>query len=167
MRFKLQRNHMVDFMFPIALFFVFAVSAIVVILLAAGIYESTTQRSMLNDTSRTTLSYISEKIHQNDAEGEISLGEFDSCPALIMEHGGEMEGYTTYIYVYENELRELLATGEAQANASVGKSIMAVEDFDMEELEGGLFRFSCTNADGHEVSTIVGVRSAADRDARQ
>lgn len=162
MRFKLQRNHMVDFMFPIALFFVFAVSAIVVILLAAGIYESTTQSSMLNDTSRTTLSYVSEKIHQNDADGEITLGTFDSCPALIMEHGGEMEGYTTYIYVYENELRELLATGEAQANASVGKPIMAVEDFEMEEVDAGLFRFSCTDTNGRAVSTIVGVRSVTD-----
>ena len=159
MQFKLQRNHMIDFLFPIALFFVFAVSAIVVILLAAGIYESTTKSSSLNDTSRTTLSYVSEKIHQNDADGEVALGKYDLCPALIIDHGGEMTGYTTYIYVYEDELRELMASDGAAADASAGKSIMAVEDFQMKEVDEGLFRFSCTDANGGEVSTIVGIRS--------
>ena len=59
-----QRNHVIDFIFPISLFFVFAVSSLVVILLAANIYRSTTRESIDQDASRTVLSYISEKIHQ-------------------------------------------------------------------------------------------------------
>lgn len=160
MRFKLQRNHMIDFLFPIALFFVFAVSAIVVILLAARIYESTTEASALNDTSRTSLSYVSEKIHQNDSGGDISLGTFDGCDALIMVHDGDMNGYTTYIYVHGNQLKELLAKNDAIANASVGKTIMEVENFEMNVAGDGLLRFACTDADGQEVSTIVAVRSS-------
>ena len=60
MRFRMKRNHMIDFLFPVALFFVFALSALTLILLAARIYQSTTENSSLNYSSRTCLSYISE-----------------------------------------------------------------------------------------------------------
>ena len=74
MRFRTKRRHMIDFLFPVALFFVFALSALTVLLLAARIYQSTTENSSLNYTSRTGLSYISEKIHQNDLGGHVSIG---------------------------------------------------------------------------------------------
>ena len=51
MRFRTQQNHMIDFLFPVALFFVFAVSAMTVILLATGIYRSTTEHSSLDRKS--------------------------------------------------------------------------------------------------------------------
>ena len=85
MRFHTKRKHMIDYLFPIALFFVFALSALTVLLLAARIYQSTTENSSLNYTSRTSLSYISEKIHQNDMDGKVTIGSFDGCDALIME----------------------------------------------------------------------------------
>ena len=66
---------MIDFLFPVALFFVFALSALTVILLAARIYQSTTESSSLNYTARTSLSYINEKIHQNDCDGAVYLDE--------------------------------------------------------------------------------------------
>ena len=50
MRFHTQRKHMIDFLFSVALFFVFALSALIVILLAARIYQSTTEHSSLNYT---------------------------------------------------------------------------------------------------------------------
>ena len=73
MRFRLKQRHMIDFLFPVALFFVFALSALTVILLATQIYRSTTENSSLNYTARTSLSYISEKVHQNDSRQSISL----------------------------------------------------------------------------------------------
>ena len=107
MRFRTQQNHMIDFLFPVALFFVFAVSAMTVILLATGIYRSTTEHSSLNYTARTSLAYICEKIHQNDAGGDVALGTFDGCDALILRQTRGEDTYQTYIYVYENDRKEL------------------------------------------------------------
>ena len=70
MGFRLKRRHMIDFLFPVALFFVFALSALALILLSAGIYQSTTETSSLQYTARTALAYIGEKIHQNDENGD-------------------------------------------------------------------------------------------------
>lgn len=160
MGFRLKRRHIIDFLFPIALFFVFALSALTLILLAAGIYQSTTERSSLRYTSRTGLAYIGEKIHQNDENGAVYLGSFDGCDALILEQEYNQAAYRTYIYVYENELKELFAKKEAEFPASTGKTILSVEDFSMDMVKDGVFRFSCTDSDGQTASTVVGVHSS-------
>mgnify|MGYP002510910407 CR=1 FL=1 len=159
MRFRIQQNHMIDFLFPVALFFVFAVSAMTVILLATGVYRSTTEHSSLNYTARTSLAYICEKIHQNDINGDVVLGTFDGCDALILKQPRREDTYQTYIYVYENELKELFIKDGVDAPAKSGKTILAVEDFSMETVKDGMFRFTCTDADGNRDSMIAGIRS--------
>ena len=159
MRFRTQQNHMIDFLFPVALFFVFAVSAMTVILLATGVYRSTTEHSSLNYTARTSLAYICEKIHQNDINGDVVLGTFDGCDALILKQPRREDTYQTYIYVYENELKELFIKDGVDAPAKSGKTILAVEDFSMETVKDGIFRFTCTDADGNRDSMIAGIRS--------
>ena len=159
MRFRTQQNHMIDFLFPVALFFVFAVSAMTVILLATGVYRSTTEHSSLNYTARTSLAYICEKIHQNDINGDVVLGTFDGCDALILKQPRREDTYQTYIYVYENELKELFIKDGVDAPAKSGKTILAVEDFSMETVKDGMFRFTCTDADGNRDSMIAGIRS--------
>ena len=160
MQLRTRQNHMIDFLFPVALLFVFAVSALAVILLAADIYRSTTADSSLNYTARTSLSYISEKIHQNDTGGDVSIGVYDGCDALILEQEYNQAAYRTYIYVYENELKELFSKKEAEFPASTGKTILSVEDFSMDMVKDGVFRFSCTDSDGQTASTVVGVHSS-------
>ncbi|MGI6110665.1 MAG: DUF4860 domain-containing protein [Bilifractor sp.] len=69
----------------IALFALFMACAILVILFGARVYKSTVEKSNANYSSRTLLSYVTEKIHQNDRAGGVSVGEFDGMPALILE----------------------------------------------------------------------------------
>lgn len=106
MRFRIQQNHTIDLLFPAALFFVFAVSALSVLLMSTRVYQSVVQRSSLNDPARTSLSYISEKLHQSDSDCLASIGSFDGCEALIIKQSYEDSSYFTYIYVYNQELKE-------------------------------------------------------------
>lgn len=159
MRFHLKRRHMIDFLFPIALFFVFALSALTLVLFAARIYRSTTENSSLQYTSRTGLSYISEKIHQNDGNGAITLGSFDGCEALIMEQRYGEDTYCTYIYAYEKNLKELFIKDGVDANAADGRTILEIQDFSIEQISDHLFRFDCTDAKSQASSAIVGIRS--------
>ncbi|MGC4020348.1 MAG: DUF4860 domain-containing protein [Muricomes sp.] len=108
MRFRNQKNHMIDFLFPVALLFVFAVSAITVILLAANIYRSAVEHSSMNYTSVTSLSYITEKIHQNDENGNVSLGTFDGHDSLILKQEYNGTVYYTYIYTDGDTLKRAL-----------------------------------------------------------
>lgn len=159
MRFRVKQRHMIDFLFPVALFFVFALSALTVILLATRIYQSTTENSSLNYTSRTSLSYISEKIHQNDLENGVSLGSFDGCDALVLKQEIDDTVYFTYIYSYQNELKEIFLKEGAETHAAAGQTILNVQDFSMKQIAEGLFSFQCTDEAGQTASTTVCVRS--------
>lgn len=159
MGFRLKRRHMIDFLFPIALFFVFALSALTLILLAARIYQSTTENSSLQYTSRTGLAYISEKVHQNDENGTVYLGSFDGCDALVLEQEYEEETYYTYIYISEQNLKELFIKEGAEADAEDGRTILEVQDFTMEQISDKLFRFECTDMKERTSSIVIGVRS--------
>lgn len=159
MHFQTKQKHMIDFLFPVALFFVFALSALTVILLAARIYQSTTENSSLNYTSRTSLSYINEKIHQNDCEGAVYLGELDGCQALVMEQTHNDVHYYTYIYAYGQELKELFVKDGVDVTASAGRTIMEIQDFSMENLSDHLLKFSCTDQKNQKASTIISIKS--------
>ena len=159
MRLRTRQNHIIDFLFPIALFLVFAVSALTVILLATRIYRSSTEHSALNYTARTSLSYISEKIHQNDTAGAASLSEIEGYPALVLTQSHQDIVYKTYIYVYEDELKELFVKDGAAVLPEAGTTILPVKRFSMEAPDDHSFYFSCTDANGAEASTVVAVRS--------
>lgn len=155
-----KQKHMIDFLFPVVLFFVFTLSALTVILLAAGIYQSTTEKSSLNDSARTSLSYITEKFHQSDTADSVSLGTFDGCDALILKHSSDDANYYTYIYAYNNELKELFVSDDAAAGAADGRTILKVKDFDVRLLSDNLLQLECTDTQQQTASVVVGVRGA-------
>ena len=152
-------RHTIDFLFPAALFLLFAGSALCVMLLAARIYQSTAAGSPGQSDASTALSYISEKLHQSDREGAISPGELDGCEALILKHTSGADTYTTYIYVWEQELRELFIRDGVEPVAADGRGLLPLAALSMEEIKPGTFLLTCTDATGTAASAAVSVRS--------
>lgn len=157
------RTHTIDMLFPMMVFFIFTICSVVVILLATGIYKSTTRASSLNNTSATALAYITEKVHQNDRDGCIDLGIWDNCPALVITHDGKLAGYTTYIYIYDSQLKELLINNQASADATAGSTILRLSDMQLTEVSDNLLQISVTDTEGHRTSTLVGLHGTQGR----
>ena len=160
MRFSNEKKHVIDFMFPIALFFVFAASSLVVIILSANIYSSTTKASESGFNTRTVLSYITEKIHRSDQNQAVSIGTFDGLPSLVIELTYDNDQtYVTYIYEDNGILRELFIQDGVAASADSGREIMPVHNFSMEQLSDNRFYFTCTTDSGETSSAVVSTRS--------
>lgn len=153
------KKHTIDLLFPIALFFVLAVSSLIVVLLASNIYKNTTQMEQANYESRTSLSYVAGKIRQNDEHGAVSLGSFDGIDALVLSQNYDGQSYKTYIYEYEGSLRELFIRDNVSAKASDGQAIMDVQDFKIEAIGDQIFQLSCIDTHGQKISTIAAVKS--------
>ena len=154
-------RHTIDFVFPIALFFVFACSALFVLLFSANVYEKVVASSNANFETGTSLSYITEKIRQTDSDGNISISEFDGYEALKITETYGNKSYSTYIYAKDGVLKELFIQDGITASANAGTTIMKVYDFDMIETSDGLLRFTCTTETGAIDSITIGRYSSA------
>ena len=161
---KQTQQHAIDFLFPIALFFVFSATALLALLLAANIYHGVVTDSNTSFEQGTALSYLTEKIRQNDTEGcdRIYISQFDGCDALAISQTYGGASYTTYIYESDGDLKEIFLQDGVQATAQTGTTIMEITDLQMEELSEGLFRFTCTSSDGTSDSVIIGLHSETD-----
>lgn len=159
MRFRPRHRHVIDLIFPIALFFVFAASSLSVLILAANVYTSTTERLSINDENRTVLSYLSEKIRQNDADGAIHSVSIDGidCLALSADYNGT--ACTTYIYVYDGVLKELFINDGIPVPLKEGRDIMQIASLSIEQLDDRIYLFTAVDSSGTESSLVASERS--------
>lgn len=149
----MRQRSTIQIIFPILLFCVFAVSAILVVTLGARVYSSTVKSSEKNYSARTSLSYITEKIHQNDSSGVISVSQ----DTLVLSR----DNYSTSIYVYEGNLCELTAEKGADLPPDSGTILMPLKELSIERVNRHLLSITCTEEDGTARRALVSVHSAA------
>lgn len=159
MKFRQERKHSADFLFPLLLFFLFALLAIEMVLFAAKGYSGILEKRSLNNEAGTCISYVREKIHQNDVAGGVMVADLSGAPALILEKQVGEKRYLTYIYRYNDELRELFTLEGAPVTMDSGTAILKVSDFKVEQAGKRLFFVSCTDTNGTTAEAYVCVRS--------
>lgn len=156
-----EKKHVIDFLFPLAVFFVLAASAVALVVLASGFYSRQVEASSDSYSGRTTLAYVTEKLHQNDENGAVSVGNFDGSDALVIRQSYGGKEYVTYLYAYDGYLRELFIQEGTEAKASDGRKILETKAFEAREESDGIFYLYCENEDGKKTDTFVSVKSTA------
>ena len=159
MRFRTRSRHVIDLIFPISLFFVFAVSALSVLILAGNIYASTSSRLRVNDENRTALSYIAEKMRQNDRGGAIDITFIDGTNCLAMSAVYNEVSCTTYIYEYDGMLKKLFINDGIPVSLKSGRDIMELASLSMDELDDHIFHFTAVDSQGTRSTLTVSERS--------
>lgn len=136
-------RHMIDILFVISLFCIFALSAIFLISIGAGIYEKTVMHMEENFSGRTAFAYVTEKIRQADSAGAVEVGEFAGNPALILSQSMEGSDYVTYLYEDEGFLKELfMPKGTSlRLGPEAGQEILAVSEFSFTQVNERLYSF--------------------------
>ena len=134
MREQTERKHVIDFLFPLALFFVLTATSVALVVLASGTYSHQVQDSEDSFVSRTALSYVTEKIHQADEYGSVYAGTFDGQDAIVICQTYSEQTYMTYLYEYDGYLRELFIQDGVDAKASDGRRILASDSFSLKNL---------------------------------
>lgn len=152
-------THIVDFLFPLTLFGVFAFCALAVVLIGSSVYKKTVASMDAHYNLNTSLSYVVEKIRQNDTQGSVSAENQSGIPVLILEQTYNDTPYCTYIYAQEGHLKELFTKKESGFNPDDGESIMEISTFDITQIDDGLFHLTTADHDGNQVSTCLSQRS--------
>ncbi len=138
-------RHIVDVLFVLALFGVFAASALMLVTIGANVYKKTVSNMNDNFAERTAYSYISEKIRQNDICDSIEIGELEgTCTLMFIRRVGDDE-YCTCLYLYDGYLKELFIRRDSFTGTNLlqaGQDIMPLSGLTMEETKTGLIRLT-------------------------
>ena len=137
---------------PVLLLAVFLLLSVLTAVRTAGIYKKVLDRSDRMDRS-TALTYITEKVRQNDTAGALRIGTIGQCQALVITQGDAIV-YDTYIYCYDGSLRELMIKRELTPAPEMGRSLLPMDLLEL-TLEEGLLRIRCTDGTGETLERSV------------
>ncbi len=159
---KHEKNHIVDVLFVLALFVVFTLSALVLVILGASVYKQTVNYMDENYTARTAYSYLTEKVRQNDLYDSISIGQLEGTTALVLtrEIGGT--DYATYLYLYDGSLRELFMRQGSDIGSdplSAGQEILPLLDWDLQNAGEHLLHIELTLEDNTQKELYISLHS--------
>ena len=138
MRKKATARHMIDILFVLSLFCVFAFSSVVLILFGADIYKKTVSSMDSNYASRTSVAYLTEKIRQSDTYDAISIDRSSGSEKLLMTREIDGQTYATSLYEYDGYLCELFARTDIELPADAGQQVIPISQLDFDLISDSL-----------------------------
>lgn len=153
------KQHITDIIFVLSLFCVFAVLALFVVVLGADVYKGISGHMSENYNARTSVTYVTEKIRQNDYQGYVSIDEVGQESALVITQEIEDNVYETWIYVANGELKEIMVNQGDEVRVGDGQTIMSLKSMELERQENGLVQVRVEDMDGNGFSSAVYMKS--------
>lgn len=152
-------QHMIDILFVLSLFGIFAVSAVIVILFGANIYQNTVTQMDHNYTARTSIAYITEKIRQADSSDGIQICDKDGTQILMLTDVINDIPYATSLYEYDGWLYELFARTDIELPLDAGQPIMEINSLTFIQRSSSLLEVSFCDADGENTTIYISTHS--------
>ncbi|MDR2587103.1 MAG: DUF4860 domain-containing protein [Coriobacteriales bacterium] len=107
------RRHSLDLVVVVALFFVYATSALFLCIIGAEVYRDTAEVMQNNYNQRTSALYVAEKVRQNDLSDALRVDSVEGAPALVLIEKRSGQNYETWLFVQDRTLYEgLFAPGD-------------------------------------------------------
>ena len=156
--FKLKsRSHQADSFFVMLLFFLFALTAFILVLIGVKQYKSNAMN--YNYEVRTVTSYLREKVRQNDSDAAISVETINGTKALCLKNTINDIVYNTFIYYYDGSLRELYVQDGSSYSLDSGQRIVEIGGLDMTETTDKMITVTITDTSGSTTDTYCSVNS--------
>lgn len=156
---KQEEQHIIDILFVIGLFCIFALSTIFLISIGADIYGKTVSNTENNFNDRTSFAYVTEKIRQADRSGAISASTLEGKSALKIQRTVQDTSYITWLYEDEGYLKELMVREDTPLSLSAGQKILPVDDFSVSRISDRLLQITILTTDGEDCSLSVSLKA--------
>ncbi|MCR5831569.1 MAG: DUF4860 domain-containing protein [Lachnospiraceae bacterium] len=170
MNFAKRNKSIVDFLFILALFGAFAITALFVVLFGAQVYKSTVSNMNTNYEKRTAMSYVTEKIRSHDYTGGADVADLRSLREdgdhsvlkLYQDVGGKK--YVTYMFVADGYLKEYTTDASNDFDYKSGTNILAIKDFSVRKESDSLYHFNIIDMNNEKTEFFVALYSGTDGD---
>lgn len=147
-----RKTHYTDLLFTLTLFGIFAITALIVVMFGANVYQKTSADMDVNFTARTSVAYLSEKIRQNDTASNISVRTVDGMDALVLTQPLDDLDLETWIFCDGTNLREITIYAGKFVSLQDGEAILDLSSMSIEETEKGLLQFRLRDMSGVETT---------------
>ena len=154
-------QHTIDILFTLALFLAFAVLALFVVVLGANAYNDISRSSEDNYNIRSSFVYLTEKIRQGDAYGNVAVTSLSGSDAVVLSQEINSDTYQTWIYLTNGKLNEIFIREGTAFAPEAGQEIMDLSGFEIDVLDGRLFRITLTDARGGKYESLVSLKGSA------
>lgn len=164
MNLKERNKPVVDILFLLALFCVFLISALFIVLFGARIYKSCVAHMDENFKSRTALAYVTEKVRCHDHEGGVDVQKIDGKDVLILSEVIGEQTYLTYLYEKDGYLCELTADEKFDFHFAGGTQILPMQKFSIQEVSSSAYELSVVDESGGSHRYLIAVRASGEED---
>lgn len=147
MNFGKRDKSIVDALFLLALFGVFLICALFIVLFGAKIYKNTVKSSEDSFIERTCYTYITEKIRQNDNSNGVLIDNSSDGTVLVLTKTISDKDYVTYLYCDEGYLKEYTTSADNSLRKSAGTNIIELDSMYAEKCNNNLYYFTLSGAD--------------------
>lgn len=145
-------RHIVDTLFVLALFAVFAICSMLLITFGANIYKKTVDNLDEHYNLTTSTTYITEKFRHSDSAGAHSVTSFGDGNAFKINSIVDNVHYSTYIYQDNGYLKELYTKSENPLPPESGQRLLPINSFDVEKKNDYTYIFSIEDTSGQRTS---------------
>lgn len=160
LRFEPNKRHLIDILFVLSLFCIFAFSSVALIMFGSQIYKNTLENMDYNFTSRTCSSYLTEKIRQSDESDSIAIIQSEGQDILMLYTQIDDLPYATALYEYDQHLYELFARTDITLPLDAGQEIMEISELHFSFVSSSLLKISYTDASGTPNTIYVSTHSS-------
>lgn len=157
---KIENKHIVDTLFVLTLFAVFAVCSMLLIAFGANIYQKTVDNMEDHFNIYTSVTYISEKIRQSDSASSLEVVDFGDSDAFKISSNVDGTDYLTYIYMNDGYLKELYIKADHKLEPKAGQKLLPITRFDITEESPGLYSYVIT--DDNDSTLVMKISSKCD-----
>lgn len=167
MNFAKRDKSIMDFVFILALFAAFMITALFVVLFGSKVYTRTVSDMDKNFASRTALSYISEKVRSHDMNDGADVLDIDDVSlnghsVLVLYTDTPSGRYATYMFVKDGYLKEYTAPENNDFDFNQGVDILAIDEFYVNKENDSLYSFHVVDANQEVTDFFVSLYSESD-----
>jgi hypothetical protein len=128
--------------FVMLLFLMLVFLSVMIIMLGRNIYSEINSDRTNNYEKRVSLSYVANKIRQNDKKECIKIEKLNGENAVVISEVYDGIRYETWIYFHNNAIYEMFVDAGMEFNLDDGMKVLDVEGFAIEMLKDNLYKFT-------------------------
>ena len=112
---------------------IFAISSLLLVMIGANTYKNIVKDTDRNNQIRASLSYVANKVRQNDELGAITVETKEETQVLAINTAFGGKPYCTYIYFYNGAIYESFLAKDKEFKLTEGSKVVSVEKFKIDK----------------------------------